>query len=133
MDKLVVEILEELRKKQSIMDRVLLATRDIEAMFAANDQEGADQALNIRMDHINDAMACDEKIAMLIDNQELTRSLRLSKLTRGEAEGMELTEDEKIILDVREAIRQTAGSALEVDKRFSTKLIGNSSIYNENK
>lgn len=128
----VTDIIAQARKKQLVMDSILTTTKDIDVMFSENNSEGADKALDVRMDQIQEAMRCDEEIGRLIDSASLSESLKLEKITKLQIEGMELSKDENILYELCRNIRSIADRTVEIDKRVSQKIIGKSSIYSEN-
>ena len=131
MDEAILQILEQLEKKQGIMEGILSTTQDIDAMFQINDAQGADMALNIRMEQINEAMNCDEEIGRIIDQMELSKALKLEKIIKLDLEGMAPDADEQALIEAINIIRHVAGRAMEIDKKFSIKIIGESSIYKQ--
>lgn len=128
----VTDIIAQARKKQLVMDSILTTTKDIDVMFSENNSEGADKALDVRMEQIQEAMRCDEEIGRLIDSASLSESLKLEKITKLQIEGMELSKDENILYELCRNIRSIADRTVEIDKRVSQKIIGKSSIYSEN-
>ena len=131
MDEAILQILEQLEKKQGIMNGILSTTKDIESMFQNNDTEGAEISLGTRMEQINEAIACDEEIGMIIDNMELSKALKLEKIIKLDLEGMAPDADEQALIEAINIIRHVAGRAMEIDKKFSIKIIGESSIYKQ--
>lgn len=131
MTKRIVAIAEELRRKQLLMGAILEKTKEIETYFANNDQETADLVLGERMELINSSIQCDENIGRQVDQADLSQSLKLAKILKLEIEGMDISEDEKILIDLSREIRSIAGRALEIDKSFSKRMFGSASIYHE--
>ena len=129
MDEAILQILEQLEKKQEIMEGILSTTQDIDAMFQINDAQRADMALNIRTEQINEAMNCDEEIGRIIDQMELSQGLKIEKIIKLDLEGMEPKDSERALIDGVNRIKHVAGKALEIDKKFSLKIIGESSLY----
>lgn len=131
MEQIISDVLAHSKKKRLILDSVFNITKDIESLFNCNDALGAEQALDSRMELIQEAIGCDEAIGKALDRAELPRALKLEKIMRLDIEGMELAPEEKALLEVYQTIKSIVDKTIKVDQRFSVKLIGKSSIYSE--
>lgn len=128
---LITDVLTQARKKQQVMAAVLERTKEIDGFFMQNNADLADQSLDARMEQIQEAMACDEAIGKLLDGASLAESLKLEKIGRLQIQGMELSEEERLLYEVYKDTQSIASRTVDIDKKISQRIIGKSSVYGE--
>lgn len=130
MDNTIAQIIEHVREKQLALDNVLRITKEIEERFGNNDAPGAEMALDLRMEEILSAQACDEEIELIFDKMDIAKALRMGKIVKLQVADMELSEDEQQLYNLYKNIKSIVDRTIEIDKRLSKKIGGASSLYN---
>lgn len=131
MEKELSQILVHVRKKQLLLGNIFRITKNMEECFNNNDVEGAELALDLRMEEILNAQDCDEEIEKIFDTMDTADALHLTQIMKLLVKDMELTEEERILYELYRNIKSTVDKIIEIDSNLSRRIGGESSMYNK--